>query len=788
MTESDHINSGLRQKDVLDLQKRYGFNEIIERKPRYIVLFLSKFWGLSAWMLEAIIVLSFFLHKISDAYLVLGLLFFNSVIGYIQERNAAKAVELLKKKLEINVKVLRDTIWKTLPARELVPGDVIRVRIGDFIPADLEIGEGEISVDQSALTGESASIEKKQSDPVYSGSIVVKGEATCVVTVIGEKTFFGKTVQLVQTAKPKFHIEKTITGVVKWLLWIVGVFLGIAFIVGLVKGTALFSMLPLMLVLLLGAIPVALTAMFTVSMALGSKELIKQGVLITRLNAPDDAAAMEILCVDKTGTLTTNRLSVAEIIPYKNHNKQETLLYGALASKESNHDPIDSAFIGYAKENHIINTPYLLKSFKPFDPELRRTEALIQGTNEEFIVMKGSVNSIASECGLIAVEIEALELQIGKLAKSGYRTLAIAKGQSNNKPEFIGLVALHDPPRKDSADLIREIEGVGVSVKMLTGDALPIAREIARQVKVGDKILKSDQLKEATPAVLADLIQKNTGVAEVYPEDKFKIVKALQAEGIIVGMTGDGVNDAPALKQAEVGIAVSSATDVAKSAASIVLTREGLVSVLEPIKVGRKMFERINIWVLNKIARTILKTTFVVGAFLVLGKFVISASAMLIMIFLTDFVKISLATDNVKWENIPSKWNLKGLAKTGIIVGLLMSIEAFALLYLGWTYFGLSDNDRKLSTFCFELLLFFALFSIFVVREKRHFWQSMPSKILLFIVFGDIVLGFLVASFGLLGFNSIPFSLSLLVLGYALICSLGINDFIKFILLRRVRK
>jgi len=777
-------NKGLSTNEVEKLRTNFGYNEVLSQKKNPIILFAKKFWGITAWMLELIIVLSWFLHKHSDSYIVLGLLLFNAIIGFVQEHNASNAVEALQRKLQINVKLIRDGLWKTLAARELVPGDVIRIRIGDFVPADIKIIQGDISINQSALTGESLEIEKKSNDIIYSGSIVTKGEATGIVNVIGPKTKFGKTIELVKTAKPKSHIDEIISKVVKWLLLIVGALLIVALVVSSLRDVNLLEILPLMLVLLLGAIPVALTAMFTVCMALGSKEVVKQGVLITRLDAPDDAASMDILCVDKTGTLTMNKLSVAKLQAANAFKEDDVLLYGALSSQEANHDSIDMAFINSAKEKNILNNAFTQKNFIPFDPQNRKTMATIQKENEEFDVMKGSFSVIAQVCGLDEKSIADWEVKINEYGKEGYRTLAVAKANINAKPQFVGLVALHDPPRADSKNLINELKNLGVSVKMLTGDSLPIAVEIAKVVDLGEAIIKASELK-TDKADIVELLEKNNGVAEVYPKDKYDIVKALQAKGHIIGMTGDGVNDAPALKQAEVGIAVSNATDVAKGAASIVLTEEGLVNILSPIKVGRLMFERINTWILNKIARTILKTCFVVIAFLILGKYVITASAMLIMIFLTDFVKISLATDNVTGSAKPAKWNINGLAKIGIVIGLLMTLEAFGLLYIGLEYFNLKTDSHALNTFSFEMLLFFALFSIFVVREKEHFWHSAPSKTLLLILIADMILGIALSTFGLLGLSAIPWSLTLVVVIYTAVSSFIINDLVKFALLKK---
>jgi H+-transporting ATPase len=781
------LNSGLTQQEAEKLLQQYGYNEVPEKKTNPLIRFISKFWGITAWMLELIIILSWFLHKESDAYIVAGLLVFNAIIGFVQEQNAANAVEALKKRLQINVKLLRDNQWKTVPARELVPGDIIRIRMGDFVPADMKIITGEISADQSSLTGESGTIEKKQEETVYSGSIVTKGEATGTITQTGSNTYFGKTVQLVNIAKPKSHIDEIISKVVKWLLTIVIGLLFIALIVSLIKGVNLFEILPLMLVLLLGAIPVALTAMFTVSMALGSKQLVKQGVLVTRLSASDDAASMDVLCVDKTGTLTINKLSVAKLLPSDGFTEDQLLLLSALASSEANHDPIDMAVISFAKQKNILDTSFVQETFIPFDPKNRRTEALIKNGNEEFTVLKGSFNVIAELCHLNTTDFSQWNIRTNELAKSGYRAIAVAKMKNNDAPNFAGLVALHDPPRTDSAKIISEIKDLGVSIKMLTGDALPIAEEISKTLNIGDNILKVSEFKDLSKTdseKAVRLLEQATGFAEVYPEDKYTIVKTLQAKGHIVGMTGDGVNDSPALKQAEVGIAVSNASDVAKGAASIVLTAEGLSNIPAPIKTGRMMFQRINIWILNKIARTILKTCFVVFAFLILGKYVISASAMLIMIFMTDFVKISLATDNVKWPEKPAKWNINVLAKTGILIGLMMVAEAFGLLYIGLNYFHLNSDSDALNTFCFEMLLFFALLSIFVVREQKHFWSSRPSTTLLIIIFADMILGVLLPMFGLLGLKAIPFDEIIVIIGYTAFFSLVINDWIKFLFLK----
>jgi len=778
--------TGLKQTEIAALLQQYGYNEITENKSHPLLNFLSKFWGLTAWMLEFIVVLSVFLHNFSDAYVVGGLLILNALISFTLEQSAANAVAELRKKLQVNVKLLRDSIWKTTLARELVPGDIIRVRIGDFVPADFTITDGQLSVDQSALTGESGEVDMTAGKTVYSGSVVTKGEATGMVTLTGLNTYFGKTASLVKSAAPKSHIDEVLAKVVQWLLFIVAALLIVAFAVSLIRGMNFLQLLPLMLVLLLGAIPVALTAMFTISMALGSKELSGQGVLVTRLNAPNDAASMDTLCVDKTGTLTINKLTVAQLIPATGFTEDQVLLYGALASQEADHDAIDMAMIGAAKDKKIINNSFVQKSFVPFDPKTRKTEASIANGNEQFEVIKGAAETLYPACKLDDAAITGWNKQIDSLAKSGYRAIAVAQTKDNST-QFVGLVALHDPPRADSMQIIKDLATLGVTVKMLTGDALPIAEEMSKTLQIGDKILNASVFKDclSDPKKAIELLEENSGFAGVYPEDKYNIVKTFQANGHIVGMTGDGVNDSPALKQAEVGIAVSNATDVAKGAASIVLTKEGLSSIPAPIITGRKMFERINIWILNKITRSIFKTCFVVIAYLVFGKYVISASAILIIIFMTDFVKISLATDNVVISQKPAKWNVNGLAKVGLVLGLMMTVEAFPLLYYGLHYLNLNNNNAALSTYSFTIILYFGLFSLFVVREKRHFWNSWPSKILLFLIIGDIILGVILVTFGVLTFTALPLIDTLIVIGYTAAISFTINDLLKFVLFKK---
>ncbi len=476
--------TGLTRAEVDVRRKENGYNEVAEKRGHPFLMFLRKFWGLSAWMLELIMALSAVLGKYSDLAVVGALLVVNAVLSFMQEQRAAGVVEALRRRLQVSARVLRDASWQVIPARELVPGDIVRVRSGDIIPADVKLLAGALTVDQSALTGESKDADKAQGEVLSSGSVVRRGEGNGVVMLIGAKTYFGRTTELVQQARPKLHIEAVVAKVVRWLFVIVGALLGGVIVLSLVRGAPLLEMIPLMLVLLMSAVPVALPVMFTVSMAVGSKELAKRGVLVTRLSAAEDAATMDVLCVDKTGTITMNQLAVTGVIPLGQATEAEVLFAGALASQEANQDPIDLAFLAAAKKRQVFDdVPNVAPvSFAPFDAKTRRTEAVVEQNGQRLRVMKGAVRTVAEACGQGPDAIEALESRVSDSALKGYRTLAVARGPESGSLSLVGLVALYDPPRPDAKQLIAALGDLGVAVKMLTGDALAVASEIARGV------------------------------------------------------------------------------------------------------------------------------------------------------------------------------------------------------------------------------------------------------------------------------------------------------------------
>ena len=780
-----HVNAetGLVREDVETRRKENGFNEVLEEKRHPAFVFLSKFWGLSAWMLELIMVISAATGKYSDLIVVGALLVINAVVSFVQEHRAAGVVETLRRRLQVSARVLRESKWQLIPARELVPGDIVRLRSGDIIPADVKLITGTLAVDQSALTGESKDADKGPAEVLSSGSVIRRGEGNGVVMLTGAKTYFGRTTELVQQAQPKLHIDAVVAKIVRWLFLVVGTLLSAVVVISLIRGTPLLEMVPLILILLMSAIPLSLPVMFTVSMAVGSKELAKRGVLVTRLSAAEDAATMDVLCVDKTGTITMNQLAVTSVIPLAQMTEADVLFAGALASQEANQDPIDLAFLTAAKERRVFDgrPAITLVSFAPFDAKSRRTEAVVEQNGQKFRVMKGAVETVAQACGLDSAAIKSLETRVSESALKGYRTLAAARGPETGVLTMVGLVTLYDPLRGDAKQLIAELRDLGVAVKMLTGDALPVASEIAQGVGLTNIRLVAD-LKAASSQAGnkgVDLLAGADGFAEVYPEDKYIVVKHLQAVGHVTGMTGDGVNDAPALRQAEVGIAVSTATDVAKGAASVVLTEPGLTNIVALVEQGRTIYQRILTYIINKISRTILKTAFVAIAFVATGKFVMSAFAMLLLVFITDFAKISLATDHVRPSKKPETWNIGHLINVSVVLGALMVAEALFLLFLAWSRFGLAASDNLLYTFSFLTLLYFAAFSIVSARERRWFWATMPSKAVVAAVMAEVLLGTVVTYVGLPGLVPLPWRQTLSVFVCAMVSCLVVNDALK---------
>jgi len=790
------LDYGLTKEEVDKRLKEYEYNLIEEKKEGNLIKSLKKFVSFSSIMLEIIIILYFMFGRYIDASLVLFLLFINVLISFIHEEKANKALELLKEKLQIQARVLREGQWKLIESKYLVPGDIIRLRAGDISPADCIIVSDDIlETDQSILTGESLTVEKKKGQIMYSGSIIRRGEANCIVYKTGKNTYFGKTVELVSTARPKLHIEEITNKIIFALLIIVLIFGGLTLLLSFLYihnlEFILSTVLPLIISLLLFAIPVALPVMITVTMAVGSMELSKKGALITRLSAIEDASTMTTLCLDKTGTLTYNRLSITDIKELDNYKKEDVILYGTLASQESNNDPIDMAFINKAKEININKNDYKILEFKPFDPSTRRTEAKVLYKDKIFYVSKGAVNIIFNDLCKINIPKEVLKI-VDDFASRGYRTLAVAIN-NNNRWEPIGLVALYDVPRKDTPELIKKLKDLEVKVKMLTGDSLPIAKEIGKEIGLDyDKIVSGNELREllkSDPDRARKLINESEIFAEIYPEDKYYIVKNLQEKKEIVGMTGDGVNDSPSLKQAEVGIAVYNATDVAKSAASVVLTVEGLQGIVDLVMIGRSVYQRVVTWILTKINKTIEIAVFVLSVFLFTIIFyhsplyILSSTEVLLFFFIIDFQTIALSVDDERGSQYPEKWDILKLVKYAGTMGVFTFSEMSLLLYMALNIFKI-NNIHLLHSFFFISITYFGLLMPYVFREKDRFYKSKPSKSFLISTIAGLIIASLISLFGFGLLAPINIYYYLFVVLYSLFFIFLVNDNIKILLKR----
>jgi H+-transporting ATPase len=755
-------SSGLSSSDVEQRIRQYGKNEVVEKKENAVLKFLKKFWAPVPWMLEITAIITFFIGKDLDTYIILSLLIFNSFISFFQESRASDAVEMLRSRINVKTRVLRNGTWEQIISTELVPGDVVHVRMGDVVPADVKIERGKVEVDQSALTGESNPVRRGEDGEIFSGSIVKKGEATGLVVATGAKTLFGHTAELVSSAKSESHLEKLILSIVKYLA-VIDVILVLGLVVfSFIYNVPLIDAIPFSLVVLIASIPVALPATFTIATAYGAIDLSKKGALVTRLNAVEDAASMDSICFDKTGTLTKNELTVQEPVLFES-SREDITRYAMLASDESSLDSIDLAIINFGKSAGVNMEGYRITDFTPFEPATKRTQAKVETPDGMITVTKGAPQVLAAMCPGIKVD-EVME-KARELSLRGYRTIAVAVNDGTTW-KFSGLIPMHDPPRDDSKELIGKLRDMGIVPRMITGDSTPIAEEIAKEVGIGQNVSRvSDVISGKTK------VDDCNAFAEVFPEDKFSIVKILQKEGHITGMTGDGVNDAPALKQAEVGIAVASATDVAKASASIVLTHEGLTDIVSAVEDGRKIFQRMLTYTLNKIIKTVQVAIFLTTSFFIFRFFVTTPFDIILLLFANDFVTMSIATDNVRFSKNPEKWNVRSLVGSSFSLAMFIVVESFAILIIGMR---LGLNNNQIHTFIFDMLVFSGQFTVYMVRERGRFWNSRPSKWLLSATVADIIFISLISWLGIL-VTAIPLRDILLVLALTFL-SMAIID------------
>lgn len=773
---------GLSEAEAADRISRFGPNEIPEKKKNPVKQFLKRYWGPMPWLLEFAMVLTIFVKHYTEGILIFVLLTVNAVIGFVQSRNSQKAVELLKKQLQIKTKVFRDGQWILKDAKDIVPGDMINLKLGDLVPADVFVMEGDVSADTSALTGESLPQNIHPKDVMYSSSIIKHGEALCMVVNTAADTYFGQTVSLVQIAKPKSKQQELMFSIVKYMMYLGVAASAVVTCYAIILHKDIMSIMSLIIVFLMGAIPVALPAVMTIVQAVGALDLSKKGVLVTRLDSIEDASSIDTFCFDKTGTITQNQLLVTDCRSFGTYEKADVAKLAALASKAEEMDAIDTAIISYADSLKISMDGCSQLSYLPFNPANKRTEATARIEKDTIRILKGAPQIILQLCGTTDEKtVQEINRTVDEFSIRGYRTIAVAmcrdtESHGNADCEFVGLLALSDPPRPDSGTMIQQIKDLGIRPLMLTGDNQAIAREIAGQVGIGTRIHSAKELNSLSHEEQVKMIDHCDGFAEVYPEDKFKIVHLLQDEGHMVGMTGDGVNDSPALKQAELGTAVSVATDVAKASASVVLTKPGLSEIIDTIQVSRQTYQRMLTWVINKITKVVeVVVLFTVGYFW-LHNMLISLLGMSLLVFANDFVTMSIATDNVVSTKLPNSWKLKSIISSSMGLGVFFALEDLLVTYIGITCFHLPYTS--LCTLVMLSLVFNTQFRILTVRERGHFWASFPSKKLLFISLAAVI-GFMLI--GILG-NIVPalaWNQALILLGIGIAFMVAI-DFVKY--------
>ena len=775
---------GLSQAEAEKRLAQYGPNEIAEKKTNVFLKFLSYFWGPIPWMIEAAVILSGVVRHWLDFFIILFLLFSNAMIAFWEEHQAGNEIAALKAKLAKIARVLRDGKWATPEVSELVPGDVIRLRLGDIVPADARVLAGDpVQVDQSALTGESLPVTRKPGEAVFSGSIIKRGETDAMVYATGANTYFGKTAELVESAHTVSHFQRAVLKIGDYLIILAVALVAMIVTFALFRHDPLLDTLEFALVLLVAAIPVAMPTVLSVTMAVGARLLAKKEAIVTKLSAIEELAGVDVLCSDKTGTLTQNKLTLGDPFCVNNIPADQVILWAALSSRAEDKDTIDLAVIGGVKDDKELKS-YQILHFQPFDPVHKRTEATVKGSDgKQFFVAKGAPQVILQMATNVAEVKPAVEKAVNEFAGRGFRSLGVARADQENKWQFVGVLPLFDPPREQAKATIASAGQMGVKVKMVTGDQLAIAQETSRQLGLGTNILDATVLQDSKnlqSAQLVGSIEKADGFAQVFPEDKYNIVDILQKHGHAVGMTGDGVNDAPALKKADCGIAVSGATDAARAAASIVLLAPGLHVIIDAIKESRRIFQRMNSYAIYRIAETLRVLFFMTLAILVFNFYPVTAVMIVMLAVLNDGAILSIAYDNVHYKDKPESWNMRLVLGISTVLGVIGVVAAFGLFYLGERVFHF--DHAHVQTLMYLKLSVAGHLTIFLTRTRGPFWSIRPARILWIAVLGTQAVATLIAVYGLfmapLGWGWAAF-----VWGYALAWFL-LNDRVKLLAYR----
>lgn len=774
----DESGRGLSSAEAQARLKQYGFNELPQEKVNPLIKFLSYFWGPIPWMIEVAAILSAVVHHWEDFFIILALLLMNAGVGFWEEFQAGNAVAALRATLALQARVKRDGTWTTMPTRELVPGDVVHIRIGDIVPADTRLLEGDpVMVDQSALTGESLPVTRKSGEAIYSGSILKQGDIDGLVYGTGQNTYFGKTAHLVETAHTVSHFQRAVLKIGDYLIFIAIGLVLLILTVALFRGDRMLTTLQFALVLTVAAVPVAMPAVLSVTMAVGARTLARKKAIVTHLAAMEELAGIDVLCSDKTGTLTQNKLTLGEPFCVAGVSPKEIILAASLASRAEGQDPIDLAVLSGLKDAGLAKQ-YKVVHFQPFDPVHKRTEATVQSDAGQLQVAKGAPQVILELASPTAEIRNAAENAVNEFAARGFRSLGVARTDEENHWQFLGVLSLFDPPRPDSKSTIATASQMGIKVKMVTGDQIAIAKETAHQLGLGQNILDASILSQTEHykgSQLTEAIDEADGFAQVFPEHKFHIVKILQQEKHIVGMTGDGVNDAPALKLANAGIAVSGATDAARAAADIVLLNSGLSVIIDAVKESRKMFQRMNSYATYRIAETIRVLLFMTLAILVFNFYPVTAVMLVLLAILNDGAILSIAYDRVHYSNHPETWNMPEVLGIATVLGIAGVIATFGLFYLGERVFHL--GRETIQSLIYLKLSVAGHSTIFLTRTRKAFWSIRPAPILLLAVIGTQTLATLIAVYGIF-MPPLGWHWALFVWGYALAWFV-VNDRIK---------